>query len=137
MNQIVEEIVERCKTKTDNAARKDVCVTKIEEVDDVEHERSVKQRKQEEESEVGERKTTRKHGPRQSSEQEVLERKMTHLPFRSKCRHCIQGREREADCRKASKEERLIPQVHVDYMFMEREKERKTWAFQLARARAT
>ena len=49
MNQNVEEIRERCKTTTENEARKEVCVPRIEEVDDVEHEKSEEQRKQEEE----------------------------------------------------------------------------------------
>ena len=39
----------------------------------------------------GERKPTRKHDPRQPSEQDRIEHEMTHLPFRSWCRHCIKG----------------------------------------------
>ena len=40
VNQNVEEIHERCKTKTENQARKGVHVTRIEQVADVEHEKS-------------------------------------------------------------------------------------------------
>ena len=43
MNQNVEEIRERCETNTDNKARKEVCVTRIEELDDAEHEKSEEQ----------------------------------------------------------------------------------------------
>ena len=41
------------------------------------------------------RKVVRKHDPRQPSQQEKEEHEMTHLPFRSWCRHCIMGRGRE------------------------------------------
>ena len=44
---------------------------------------------------------------------------MTHLPFLSWCGHCIKGRGREEDCRKATQEERRVPEVHLDCMFME------------------
>ena len=57
MKQNVEEIRERCKTKIENEARKEVC----EEVDDGAHEKSEEQRMQEEEEKLGERKTLRKH----------------------------------------------------------------------------
>ena len=85
VNQNVAEIQERCETKTrQDEARREACVTRIEEVDDVEHEKSEEQSKQEEE-EFGEpRETTRKDDPRTTN--------MTHLPFRSWCRNCIKGR---------------------------------------------
>ena len=67
-----------------------------------------------------------KHDPRQPSQQEKEEHEMTHLPFRSWCRHCIMGRGREEDCRKSMEEERQVPEVHLDYMFMGDEKEGKT-----------
>ena len=72
-------------------ARKEVCVTRIKEVDDVEHKKSGEHKKQEEEEEFGERKTTRKHDPGQPSKQERKKHEMTHLPFRSWCRHRIRG----------------------------------------------
>ena len=99
MNQNVEEIRQQCKTKTSNEARREVCVTRIDEVDDVEEE------------ELGARNTTRKHCLRQPSEQERIEHEMTHLPFRSWSRQCIKGRRREEDCRKANEEERQVPEV--------------------------
>ena len=71
------------------------------------------------------------------SQQEKEEHEMTHLPFRSWCRHCIMGRGREEDCRKSMEEERQVPEVHLDYMFMGDEKEGKTLAFLVARERET
>ena len=56
--------------------------------------------------------------PRQPSQQEKEEREMTHLPFRSWCRHCVMERGREEDCRKSMEEERQVLEVHLDYMFM-------------------
>ena len=38
------------------------------------------------------------------------------------------GRGREEDCRKTMEEERQVPEVHLDYMFMGDEKEGKTLA---------
>ena len=93
MNHNVEEI----------RARKEVSVTRIEEVDDVEPEKS---EEEEEEEEFGERKNTRKHDLPQPDDQERIEHEMTHLPFRSWCRHYIKGRWREEDCRQATAEER-------------------------------
>ena len=87
--------------------------------------------------EFGNRKVVRIHDPRQPSQQEKEEHEMTHLPFRSWCRHCIMGRGREEDCRKSMEEERQVPEVHLDYMFMGDERERKTLAFLVARERET
>ena len=61
---------------------------------------------------------------------------MTHLPFSRWCRHCIKG-EREEDCRRATEEERHVPEIHFDYMFMGEEKEAKTLALLMARKRET
>ena len=58
-------------------------------MDDVVREESEEQGKHEEEEEFGGRKTTRKHDPRQPSDQESIETGMTHLPFRNWCRHCM------------------------------------------------
>ena len=65
---------------------------------DVVREESERQRKQDEEDD-----------PRQPSEQERIEHEMTHLPFRSRCKHCIKG----SQVRK-----RHVPEIHVDCMFM-------------------
>ena len=75
--------------------------------------------------EFGNRKVVRKHHPRQPIQQEKEEHEMTHLPIRSWCRHCIMRRGREEDCRKSMEEERQVPEVHLDYMFMGDEKGRE------------
>ena len=123
MNQNVEEIRERCKPKTEMKARMEVCVTRIDKVDTVMREKSEEHWKQEEE--LGEWKATRTQDPRQPSEQERIEHAITHLPFRSWCTQCIKGREREEDCRKAIEEERHVPGIHLDYVFVGDEKGRE------------
>ena len=77
----------------------------------------------------------RKHDPRQPNQHEKEEHEMTHLPFRSWCRYCVMGRGREEDCRKSMEEERQVPEVHLDYMFMGDEKEGNAFAFLVARER--
>ena len=83
------------------------------------------------------RKVVRKHDPRQPCEQEKEEHEMTHLPFRSWCRHCIMERGREEDCGKSMEEGRQVPEVHLDYVFMGNEKEGTTLASTVARERET
>ena len=77
--------------------------------------------------ELGERKTIRKHDPHQPSEQEMAEHEMTQIPFRRWCRHCITGTGREEDCRKTIEEERQVPEMHLDYVFVGDETEGKRW----------
>ena len=67
------------------------------------------EREAEEMEELGRRKTIRKHDLRQPSDQERIEHKLTHLPFRSRCRRLIRGRGREEDCRTSTVEERNVP----------------------------
>ena len=55
---IAEEMRERCETNTETKARKDAGGTRVEGFDDVVRE---EHRKQDEEDDFGERKTTRKH----------------------------------------------------------------------------
>ena len=62
---------------------------------------------------------------------------MTHLPFRSWCRHCVMVKGREEDCRKTMEEERQVPEVHLDSMFMGEEKVGKTLASLVAKERET
>ena len=92
---------------------------------DVEHGKSEEQKKRVEEDEFGEKKIPRNSDPRQLSEQERKEHEMTHLPFRSWCRHCIKGMEPAEDCRKATEEERVgqVPEIQSNYTFMDNEKE--------------
>ena len=48
---------------------------------------------------------------------EVREHKLTHLPFRSWCRHCVRGRGKEMPHFK-TKDERGVPEFHLDFAFM-------------------
>ena len=64
-------------------------MTRIDEVDDVEHERSEEQRKQKEGNSLG----AGTQDLCQPSEQERIDHELTHLSFLSWCRHCIKGRE--------------------------------------------
>ena len=47
------------------------------------------------EGELCERKTKKMQGPNMPTRTEVEERNLTDLPFRSWCRHCVRGREKE------------------------------------------
>ena len=117
----------RCKTVANIEMRREGGMAKIDGIDEGD----------EAEGGGGNRKVARKHEPRQPSQQEKEEHEMTHLPFRSWCRHCIMMRGREEDCRKSMEEERQVPKVHLDYMFMGDEKEGETLAFLVARERET
>ena len=84
---------------------------------------------------MGSRKTLKKGNPRQPTEEERREHEMTHIPFRNWCRHCVRGRGKEEDHRNMGEEERTIPQVNMDFMFMGEENSSKTVAFSVARER--
>ena len=56
--------------------------------------------KGDEEEEHGERKPERMHEPGEPSSEERREHELTHLPFRSWCRHCVKGRGKEKACQK-------------------------------------
>ena len=47
---------------------------------------------EQEDMEAGKRKPERKHNPREPTQQERAEHELTHMPFRSWCRHCVRGR---------------------------------------------
>ena len=56
--------------------------------------------------------------PKKPKHDEVEEHKLTHLPFRSWCRHCVHGRGVEAAHRKLDREESQVNEVHCDFMFL-------------------
>ena len=85
--------------------------------------------------ELGRRSTVRRHDPKQPTAEERKEHELTHLPFRSWCRHCVRGRGKEEDCKKTGDEDRLVPQVSVDFMFMGEERNGKTISILVARER--
>jgi hypothetical protein len=79
----------------------------------------------------------KKLDPMMPSAEERREHEMTHLPFRSWCRHCLRGRGKEEPCRRISCDGEGLPEVHVDFMFMGEEKEGKTLAVLVGRERKT
>ena len=112
MTNNAEEIRERCKTETNIEMRREGGMAKIDEGDEAKGPGG--REESDEWEEFGNRHVVRKHDPRQPSQQEKEEHEMTHLPFRSWCRHCIMVRGREEDCRKSMEEERQIPEVHLN-----------------------
>ena len=95
VNQNVEEIRERCWTKTNKEASKEVSVTRIQEVDDVEHEKSEERRKQDEEGRVCRNKDyakTRSSITKRTGKNRTRDERLT---FRSWCRCCIKETVRE------------------------------------------
>ena len=88
------------------------------------------------EEEGGRRKVVRKLDPRTPTAEERREHEMTHLPFRSWCRHCVRGRGKEEPCRKVEGE-RGLPEIHLDFMFMGEEKGDRTLAMLVGRERET
>ena len=69
------------------------------------------------EHEAGNRETIRVSSPYKPSEKEVDEHDLTHLPYRSWCRHCIRGRGKETSHEKQDAEERSVPEFHMDFCF--------------------
>ena len=58
--------------------------------------------------------------PRVPTQAEVDEHNMTHLPCRSWCTHCVRGRGEAHPHRKYADEERDVPELHMDYRFMDK-----------------
>ena len=76
-----------------------------------------------EEEEIGARNMRRKAAPHEPTADERHEHELTHLSFRSWCRHCIRGRGKEESSQRTKRDEGGIPEVHMDYMFMGEEHE--------------
>ena len=58
----------------------------------------------------------------QPTKEEALQHELTHIPFRTWCPHCVRGKCRNPPHKKipqGRKEERAIPTVSMDYMFMD------------------
>ena len=51
------------------------------------------------------------------SQEEVEKHNLTHLPYRSWCKHCVMGKSKGQHHCKSSKK-RSVPVVSIDYMFM-------------------
>ena len=70
-----------------------------------------------EEPEAGTRRPKKMADPKLPSELEIAEHEMTHLPFRSWCRHCVRGRGKELPHRKAEDLEGGVAEIHMDLCF--------------------
>ena len=66
---------------------------------------------------VEERKPRRMMDPIKPSTREVEEHELTHLPYRSGCWICVHGKAKNAP-HKIGKDERMLPEIHFDFMFM-------------------
>ena len=55
--------------------------------------------------------------PRLPSKKEVEEHYLTHVPYRNCCLHCVRGRGKDLDHRKALEEDRRIGEFSFDYCF--------------------
>ena len=66
--------------------------------------------------EAGQRKCVRMQDPKLPSKEEVEEHELTHLPYRSWCRHCVRGRGKEMPHKKTT-EEPLQHEFHFDWAF--------------------
>ena len=74
------------------------------------------------EGEPGERKTKKMQDPKMPTRTEIEEHNLTHLPFRSWCRHCVRGREKELPHKRVG-EQGEMPELHVDMCFLGEEKD--------------
>ena len=63
------------------------------------------------------RQTKKLIDPKMPSKVEVEDHEMTHLSFRSWCRHCVKGRGVESAHRKVKREDGGLPEIHVDFAF--------------------
>ena len=54
-----------------------------------------------EEAESGSRRVVKLQDPKKPTEEEVKEHQLTHLPFRSWCKHCVAGKGTETPCRRS------------------------------------
>ena len=67
--------------------------------------------------EAGKRKTIRAATPYKPSQAEVEDHDLTHLPYRSLCKHCIRGRGKETGHQQQCGEDRAVPEFHRDFCF--------------------
>ena len=67
--------------------------------------------------EAGRRNTIRVKTPYRPSQEEVDDHDLTHLPYRSWCRHCIRGRGKETGHFQQKTESRTVPEFHMDFCY--------------------
>ena len=69
------------------------------------------------EEEAGTRVPLKTADPRLPTAEEIDAHNLTHLPYRSWCPHCVRGKGKTMDHRRAGKD-KLVPEIHVDHCFM-------------------
>ena len=88
-----------------------------------------------EELEDGARRTVKMQDPKLPSVEEIREHSITHLPYRSWCRHCVRGRGREMN-HKAAEEKQGMHEIHMDLCFPGEEDSSGNLTVMVARERA-
>ena len=73
---------------------------------------------EEEQIQSGTRRTVKVQDPQLPSQDEIDEHMKVHLPYRNWCPHCVRAKGKAADHRKQEQSKRIIPEVHMDYLFM-------------------
>ena len=61
------------------------------------------------------------------TQREIYEHRITHLPFRAWCVHCVKGKAKGLAHRKVKhedKHEELVPVISVDFMFWQTDKQK-------------
>ncbi len=71
-----------------------------------------------EEEQFGKRNPRKMLDPKLPTFAEVEEHRLTHLPYRNWCSHCVLGKGRTAPHYKRASREDSLPEVHFDYCFM-------------------
>ena len=98
--------------------------------------RIAKRNQREAECELGARKTEMMRSPSLPNGAEVEEHEKTHLPFRSWCRHCVRGEEKQAEHRRMA-QEKVGPEMHMDFAFMGDEEREELLTILVAKKRTT
>ena len=70
------------------------------------------------EAQAGVRRPIKINDPKLPSQEEIDEHMTTHLPYRNWCTHCVRGKGKSADHKQQMQDERIIPEFHMDYLFM-------------------
>ena len=52
------------------------------------------------------------------SQREIDDHERTHIPFRNWCKHCVFGRAKSTNHEKDKEDEKGVPKVSKDYMYM-------------------
>jgi hypothetical protein len=89
---------------------------------------------EEEMKEHGRREVQKMNDPKMPSKEEVEKHNMSHLPYRSWCRHCVRGKGKELAHKKANRETEMH-EFHFDWAFPGEEEPRKTLTVMVGRLR--